>query len=52
MELYKVPEILIIQLKRFKELHNNSEKSMMKINFPIEGLNMTNYVLNKDATKT
>lgn len=40
MEIYKVPPILIIHLKRF----NNSRKINTLVNFPIEGLDMKPYV--------
>ena len=48
MEVYKTPEILIIHFKRFS--HNRtsmfgSRKISEEIDFPIEGLNMSNYVL-------
>ena len=55
MEVYRTPEILIIHFKRFS--HNRSsmfgsKKINDKIDFPIEGLNMTNYVINsKDGRK-
>jgi ubiquitin carboxyl-terminal hydrolase 4/11/15 len=55
MEVYRTPEILIIHFKRFS--HNRSsmfgsKKINDKIDFPVEGLNMTNYVLNsKDGKK-
>jgi ubiquitin carboxyl-terminal hydrolase 4/11/15 len=48
MEVYRTPEILIIHLKRFS--HNRStmfgtRKISDKIDFPIDGLNMSSYVL-------
>jgi ubiquitin carboxyl-terminal hydrolase 4/11/15 len=55
MEVYRTPEILIIHFKRFS--HNRSsmfgsKKINDKIDFPVEGLNMTNYVINsKDGRK-
>lgn len=47
MELYKVPEVLIIQLKRFKGINFSNEKNFVKVNFPVDNLNLTDYVLNK-----
>lgn len=35
MELYKVPEVLIFQLKRFKGQNFSAEKSFVKVNFPL-----------------
>ena len=52
MEIYKSPPILIFHLKRFRIQHNHAEKSNMKINFPIEGLDLTNYVINHELPKT
>jgi hypothetical protein len=48
MEVYRTPEILIIHFKRFS--HNRasmfgSRKLSDKIEFPIDGLNMSSYVL-------
>lgn len=48
MEVYKTPEILIVHFKRFS--HNRmsmfgSRKINDEIDFPVEGLNMTNYIL-------
>lgn len=46
IELYTVPPILVFCLQRFKS-HNIyfKEKLEDKILFPVEGLDMTNYVL-------
>ena len=48
MQIYKLPEIFIVQLKRFKGLGYNDEKNNVKINYPIRGLDLTSYVLYKD----
>jgi ubiquitin C-terminal hydrolase len=50
MELYKVPEVLIIQLKRFKGLNFSNEKNFVKVNFPTENFDVTDYVLSKTRT--
>jgi ubiquitin carboxyl-terminal hydrolase 4/11 len=52
MDLYKVPEYLIIHLKRFKNSNNYAEKNLTKVNFPLENLDLSDYVLNKTAPKT
>jgi len=52
MDLYKVPTYLVIHLKRFKNSTYQPEKNVLKVNFPVEGLNLTNYVLNKSKPKT
>jgi ubiquitin C-terminal hydrolase len=44
MEIYKPPHILIIHLKRFK---NNSKIDTL-VEFPIEGLDISNYVISKE----
>jgi hypothetical protein len=49
MDLYKLPEVFILQLKRFSGQYNHAEKNSVKINFPIEGLDLTEYVLNKES---
>ena len=57
MEIYKVPPILIIHLKRFKTSKANSigpfywgsgKKLSIPVDFPLEGLDLTNYVLGDD----
>ena len=43
IQIFRCPYILIIHLKRF----DNNKKIDIKINYPIEGLNMEKYVLDK-----
>lgn len=43
MYLWEPPEILIIQLKRFKHDNRRSSKTSSNVVFPIEGLDLTNY---------
>ena len=48
MEVYKAPEYLIIHLKRFSHNRNSmfgSRKLNDYIEFPVEGLDMTNYIV-------
>jgi hypothetical protein len=48
MEIYQVPNFLIIHLKRFR----NNNKIDCVIDFPIEGLNLKDIVLNKESTES
>ena len=57
MEIYKVPPVLILHLKRFKTSKTSSigpfywsqgKKITAQIDFPIQGLDLSNYVLGKD----
>ena len=57
MEIYKVPPILILHLKRFKTSKASNigpfywgqgKKINAQIDFPIEGLDLSSYVLNSD----
>jgi len=46
MEVYRTPEFLIIHLKRFSHTRNSlfgSKKLNEYLEFPVEGLDMTNY---------
>ena len=52
MEIYKLPQIFIVQLKRFKGLGYNDEKNNIKIHYPVNGLDMTKYVLNKETPRS
>ena len=56
MEVYRSPEILIIHFKRFSHskgssMFSGSKKITDKIDFPIEGLNMSSYVLQNQSGK-
>jgi hypothetical protein len=44
MEIYKSPHILIVHLKRFK----NNSKIDTVVDFPINGLDISNYVIEKE----
>lgn len=44
MEIYKSPHILIVHLKRFK----NNSKIDTVVDFPINGLNVSNYVMSNE----
>ena len=44
IQLWELPNILIIHLKRFKKtMYGNAEKMINKISFPLEGLNVSKY---------
>ncbi len=45
MELFSAPKILILHLKRFKNNRNIKTKINFKINYPLENLDLTDYVL-------
>ena len=47
MEIYSISDIVIIHLKRFR----NNRKIETLINFPIEGLNLTEFLPNKKNEK-
>jgi ubiquitin carboxyl-terminal hydrolase 4/11/15 len=48
MEIFKVPQILIIHLKRFKSLGMSREKINSAVSFPREGLDIREFVLGHD----
>jgi len=50
MEIYKAPPILMIQLKRFKAANSILSKAKIgeKIDFPLENLDLTNFVINHE----
>lgn len=56
MEIYRCPEFLILHLKRFSHQRASffsSKKITEHIDFPTEGLDMSNFILgNREATKT
>ena len=49
LELFKIPRILIVSLKRFrkssKQFWGGSKKIDTHVNFPLDGLDMSPYVL-------
>ena len=48
LEIYNIPKILIIQIKRF----NNNSKINTKVNFPLYNLDLSKYVLSFEKIKT
>jgi len=58
MDLYRLPNVLIIQMKRF--LKNDNESSYFRnasrkinefVDFPLKSLDMSEYLLNKEENK-
>jgi ubiquitin carboxyl-terminal hydrolase 6/32 len=49
MELWKIPPILIIQLKRFERVSGVSLKLEQCIEFPLEGLDLSDFIYASDA---
>ena len=53
IEIYKAPDLLIMHLKRFKSssggfyMSSGASKITKFVDFPIEGLNLNNYILGK-----
>jgi len=53
IEIYKAPDLLILHLKRFKNssgvyyMSSGASKISKFVDFPIEGLNLNNYILGK-----
>lgn len=45
MEIFSAPRILIIHLKRFKNNRNIKTKINLKIQYPLENLDLTDYIL-------
>jgi ubiquitin carboxyl-terminal hydrolase 4/11 len=52
MDFYQIPKYLILHLKRFKNSIATAEKNTLKVDFPLENLDLTNYVLNRKPMKT
>ena len=49
IEIWSAPDILTIHLKRFESTRSFSDKIDIVIDFPIEGLDLTKYVSDKDG---
>lgn len=50
-DLWKTPDILVCHLKRFSSSHYRRDKIDVKVNFPIEGLDLDTRVLHKEDGK-
>ena len=51
-ELWKVPDILVMHLKRFSSNRNFRDKLEILVDFPTEGLDLTDRVLTKDDDRS
>jgi ubiquitin C-terminal hydrolase len=52
MEVYRCPELLVIHLKRFSHQRSSffsSRKISEKIEFPVKGLNMSNFSIGQEG---
>ncbi|XP_065895135.1 uncharacterized protein [Dysidea avara] len=49
MEIWKLPQILVIVLKRFDYRHQRRYKISEYVHYPIKGLNMSRYVVGDDS---
>lgn len=50
-ELWKTPDILIMHLKRFSSSARRRDKLDIRVDFPIEGLNLSSRVIMQNAEK-
>ncbi|KPI40117.1 putative ubiquitin carboxyl-terminal hydrolase 12 [Cyphellophora attinorum] len=48
-ELWKIPDVLIMHLKRFSSGRNLRDKLELNVEYPVEGLDMTKYVLDAEG---
>ncbi|XP_010267703.1 PREDICTED: ubiquitin carboxyl-terminal hydrolase 5 isoform X2 [Nelumbo nucifera] len=51
LDLWRLPEVLVIHLKRFSYSRSMKHKLETFVNFPIHDLDLTNYVANKNSSK-
>lgn len=49
MQIYRAPEILILHLKRFKGTGMFKSKLSTVVDFPLDGLDMTNFVIKPEV---
>ena len=52
IEIWSVPDVLAIHLKRFESSRSFSDKIDATVEFPIEGLDMSKYVADEETQKT
>jgi ubiquitin C-terminal hydrolase len=52
MSIYSLPDLLIIHLKRFSYTKMNRDKINTLVNFPLEGLDMSQYVLSESCKQS
>ncbi|XP_010929801.2 ubiquitin carboxyl-terminal hydrolase 5 isoform X1 [Elaeis guineensis] len=51
LDLWRLPEVLVIHLKRFSFSRSTKHKLETFVNFPIHDLDLTNYVANKNSSQ-
>jgi len=52
MEIYKAPKYLVLHMKRFKSGNSIFKTKIQRVvHFPIEGLDLSNYVCNRNLTE-
>ncbi|MCL7043858.1 hypothetical protein MKW94_022782, partial [Papaver nudicaule] len=51
LDLWRLPEVLVIHLKRFSYSRSMKHKLETFVNFPIHDLDLTNYVAHKSSSK-
>ncbi|XP_021615796.1 ubiquitin carboxyl-terminal hydrolase 5 isoform X2 [Manihot esculenta] len=51
LDLWRLPEVLVIHLKRFSYSRSMKHKLETFVNFPIHDLDLTSYVANKNSTR-
>ena len=51
LDLWRLPEVLVIHLKRFSFSRSTKHKLETFVNFPIHDFDLTNYVANKNSSQ-
>ncbi|PUZ44791.1 hypothetical protein GQ55_8G152100 [Panicum hallii var. hallii] len=51
LDLWRLPEVLVIHLKRFSFSRSTKQKLETFVNFPIHDLDLTNYIANKKSSE-
>ncbi|CAO2144099.1 unnamed protein product [Urochloa humidicola] len=51
LDLWRLPEVLVIHLKRFSFSRSTKQKLEAFVNFPIHNLDLTNYIANKKSSE-
>ncbi|KAG2557633.1 ubiquitin carboxyl-terminal hydrolase 5-like isoform X2 [Panicum virgatum] len=51
LDLWRLPEVLVIHLKRFSFSRSTKQKLETFVNFPLHDLDLTNYIANKKSSE-
>lgn len=51
LDLWRLPEVLVIHLKRFSYSRSMKHKLETFVNFPIHDFDLTNYIANKNNSR-